>query len=162
MTEQPGAAEAPEAAFALFVEPHWAAMTRLARRLSGAEWEDVLQDALVLAWRKRDRFDPARGTAVAWLLTLTADAARKTHRRRRATVELVDGPANEPASRVDLESALARLTRRQRLAIELHYFLGMKVDEMAQVMGCSSGTVKSTLSDARRRLRDELGGEPDA
>jgi RNA polymerase sigma-70 factor (ECF subfamily) len=159
MTEQPGAAAAPEAAFALFVEPHWAAMTRLARRLAGGEWEDVVQDALVLAWRKRDRFDPVRGSAAAWLLTLTADAARKTHRRRRATVELVDAPASDPASGVDLERALGRLTQRQRLAVELHYFLGLKVDEMAQVMGCSSGTVKSTLSDARRRLRDELGGE---
>ena len=59
-------------------------MTRPARRYGGVEWEDVLQDALVLAWRKRDRSDPVRGTALTWLLTLTTDAARKRHRRHAA------------------------------------------------------------------------------
>jgi DNA-directed RNA polymerase specialized sigma24 family protein len=48
------------------------------------------------------------------------------------------------------------LSRRQRLAVELHYFLGLPVSECATVMSCSEGTVKSTLSDARARLRLDL------
>jgi RNA polymerase sigma-70 factor (ECF subfamily) len=57
---------------------------------------------------------------------------------------------------VDLERAIARLAHRQRLAVELHYFIGLGVKEAAQVMGCAEGTVKSTLADARERLRGWL------
>ena len=70
------------------------------------------------------------------------------------------GPAPagaDAAASVDLERALARLTSRQRLAVDLHYYLGLKLVEVAEVMRCSEGTVKSTLSDARGRLRALLG-----
>ena len=55
--------------------------------------------------------------------------------------------------RVDVEAAVARLAKRQRLAVDCLYFVGLSVAETAAVMGCSEGTVKSTLSDARKRLR---------
>jgi RNA polymerase sigma-70 factor (ECF subfamily) len=58
----------------------------------------------------------------------------------------------------DLTSAMASLSGRQRLAIDCFYFVGLGVTETAAVMGCSEGTVKSTLSDARHRLRDLLEG----
>ena len=52
------------AAFGEWIRPHWPAMSRLAVRLAGpGEGEDVLQDALGLAWRKRESFDAARGAA---------------------------------------------------------------------------------------------------
>ena len=57
---------------------------------------------------------------------------------------------------MDVERALGRLTRRQRMAVECVYFVGLTVAETAAVMGCSDGTVKSTLSDARARLRSLL------
>ncbi len=144
--------------FEAFVRPHWDAMARLARRLGGSDWEDVLQDALVLAWRKRDRYDAERGTAATWLLTLTTDAARKSLRKRPSVLELVDTAGSETSDDVDLARAVARLTDRQRLAVELHYFLGLPVAEIAPIMNCSEGTVKSTLSDARARMRTYLGG----
>ncbi|HRA75842.1 MAG TPA: sigma factor-like helix-turn-helix DNA-binding protein, partial [Propionicimonas sp.] len=56
-----------------------------------------------------------------------------------------------------LERALRRLSARQRLAVDLHYYLGLDVAGTAAVMRCSPGTVKSTLSDARGRLRRLLG-----
>jgi RNA polymerase sigma factor (sigma-70 family) len=53
----------------------------------------------------------------------------------------------------DLETAIGRLSGRQRLAVDCHYFVGLSVAETAAVMGCAEGTVKSTLNDARLRLR---------
>jgi DNA-directed RNA polymerase specialized sigma24 family protein len=56
---------------------------------------------------------------------------------------------------------VANLAERQQLAIHLHYFVGLSVDETAAVMACSAGTVKSTLFDARSRLRALLGDTDD-
>jgi RNA polymerase sigma-70 factor (ECF subfamily) len=48
------------------------------------------------------------------------------------------------------------LSARQRLAVDCFYFADLSVADTAAVMGCSEGTVKSTLSDARARLRSLL------
>ncbi|HZC52868.1 MAG TPA: sigma factor-like helix-turn-helix DNA-binding protein [Mycobacterium sp.] len=58
----------------------------------------------------------------------------------------------------DLDRALRGLSSRQRLAVELFYYIGLPLSEIALVMGCAEGTVKSTLADARARLRTTLGG----
>jgi len=146
------------------VEPHWAAMARLALRLVGEQqWEDVLQEALVLAWRKWNRFDASKGSARTWLLTLTADQARRS-RRKRGLVLAPSETANMHAdveAFIDLDKAIESLARRQRLVVELYYFLGLSVEETAQVMGCAAGTVKSTLSDARAKLRATLKDDAD-
>lgn len=148
--------------FASWVEPHWAAMTALAFRLVPAsDVEDVVQDALASAWRQRSRFDPSRGSARTWLLTLTADQVRRLYRRsRRVPVPMPDVPGggSDELPDPDLDRALRGLSSRQRLAIELFYYLGLPVSEVAMVMGCAEGTVKSTLADARARLRSVLGG----
>lgn len=143
--------------FRSWVAPHLVAMGRLASRLtSPADSDDVVQEALVRAWRKRSQYDAARGSAQAWLLAIVADRARR-HRSRRepATQQLIDLPmaAPEVEASMDLDRAVASLPARQRLAVELHYLLGLDVRECAAVMGCSDGTVKSTLFDARARLR---------
>jgi RNA polymerase sigma-70 factor (ECF subfamily) len=72
--------------------------------------------------------------------------------------ELIDVPLDDPdvSRSLDLERAIASLPRRQRLAVELHYVLDLDVRECAAVMSCSEGTVKSTLHDARIRLRGVL------
>ncbi len=160
MTSDLATARATTDAFAEFVRPHWDAMARLARRLCGSDWEDVLQDALALAWRTRAKFDPDRGSERTWLLTLTADQSRKHRRRDQPHLELVDEPESTvPARDLDIERAIAQLAERQRLAVELFYFLDLPVRDIAAVLSCSEGTVKSTLSDARKRLRAGLGGE---
>ncbi len=152
--------------FAAWVRPHWPAMSRLALRLSSpGEWEDILQETLSVAWRKRARYDPELGSARNWLLALTADQARKA-RRRSARLSLValgssGGPTRDAEAGMDLDRALDRLSPRQRLAVELYYFIGLPVNEVAAVMSCAPGTVKSTLSDARSRLRHELGENRD-
>ncbi len=147
--------------FAESVEPHWTAMRMLAARLAGpGAAEDVVQDALALAWRKRAQYQADRGTPRSWLLALTADQARKARRSHRDVVELPDQlPHSVAEPELDLRAAVTRLSGRQRLAVELHYFLGLPVAEVAQAMSCAEGTVKSTLSDARARLRALLGEE---
>lgn len=151
--------------FTAWVEPHWPAMVSLARRLVPlVDAEDVAQDALVNAWRKRARFDPDRGTPRPWLLALTADQARQSHRRRARVptptqstdhVSVVDTYVD-----TDLYKALAALSTRQRLAVELVYYLQLPLREAAQVMNCREGTVKSTLAAARAHLRTHLEEDP--
>lgn len=134
-------------------------MSRLAARLApDADRDDVVQEALVRAWRKRNQYDETRGTAATWLLAITADQARRARRRRQpfALVGDIAILGRTPDDRVDIEAAVARLPKRQRLAVDCFYFVGLSVAETAVVMGCSDGTVKSTLSDARKRLRSLL------
>ena len=77
-------------------------------------------------------------------------------------VELVDTGAEAPAEPdVDLERAVQLLSRRQRTAVQLHYFVGLDVTTVAEVMGCAPGTVKATLHQARARLRSLLGEDDD-
>ena len=145
--------------FAEWAAPHVPAMALVAARLAGpAERDDVVQEALLDAWRRWETFDAARGTPRAWLLAITARRARRVWRTPRRTVPLagVDVAVEAGGADLDLLRAVARLPRRQRLAVDLHYFAGLGVAECAAVMGCAEGTVKSTLSDARARLREEL------
>jgi RNA polymerase sigma-70 factor (ECF subfamily) len=157
------------ATFGAWAEPALVPMRRLARRLApSADADDIVQDALTRAWQKRAQFDPARGTATAWLLAVVADRARAARRKRARWLRVLDDsapvpdvPAEQTSADVDLDRAIARLAERQQLAVQLHYFVGLNVEETAAVMGCSAGTVKSTLFDARRRLRDLLGDTDD-
>jgi RNA polymerase sigma factor (sigma-70 family) len=143
--------------FGDWARPHVRAMSLLAARLaSDAERDDVVQEALSRAWAKRSQFDARRGTPAAWLLAITADQARRARRRRRPPVGFVPETVRPVDEGLDLEVAIGRLTERQRLAIDCFYYVGLSTAETAAVMRCSEGTVKSTLSDARKRLRGLL------
>ena len=92
------------------------------------------------------------------MLAITADRARR-RRRQTPTLELVDAAYEANSADIDLERAIAKLSSRQRLSVDLYYFVGLDVAGTAAVMDCSTGTVKSTLSDARARLRTLLGDD---
>jgi RNA polymerase sigma-70 factor (ECF subfamily) len=173
MIEEPRAAmAAPSDApgFVDWVRPHLPSMARLAARLAvGGDRDDIVQEALARAWTKRHQYDGTRGTVSAWLMAITADQARKAVRRLRPVAELADhdAPAGETSTgfaggrqdvdaRLDVDKALTMLSARQRLAVDCYYFVDLSVADTAAVMGCSEGTVKSTLSDARGRLRSLL------
>jgi RNA polymerase sigma factor (sigma-70 family) len=161
ITSPVSAAIAPDtpAGFADWVRPQVDRMARLAARLApDADRDDIVQEALIRAWQKRRQFDPSRGTPAAWLLAITADQARRAKRRQRPSILFGDLPARVRSAddRVDVEYAISRLPPRQRIAIDCFYFVGLSVAETAAVMRCSEGTVKSTLSDARHRLRPLL------
>jgi RNA polymerase sigma factor (sigma-70 family) len=163
------AATVDAAEFAEWTRPSLLPMTRLARRLAPhADPDDIVQDALARAWIKRSQFDPDRGTPTTWLLAIVADQARSSRRGRIRRLRVVDdsaevpdAPAHDAVVDVDLERAIQHLADRQQLAVHLHYFVGLPVDATADVMACSVGTVKSTLFDARTRLRALLGETDD-
>ncbi|MEJ7648978.1 MAG: RNA polymerase sigma factor [Nakamurella sp.] len=154
--------------FDAWVRPHWRSMALLAARMAGGNSEDVLAEALLAAWHKRSQFDTGRGTARSWLLAIVADRAYKAHRStlsRPQTTEMsaiagsdrdVRQDRSDMASKVDLDRAVAKLTDRQQIAITLFYAIGLPISEVAAVMDCADGTVKSTLRDARARLRSLL------
>jgi RNA polymerase sigma factor (sigma-70 family) len=151
--------------FAAWVRPHLPAITRLAARLvAPVDRDDVVQEALVRAWRRRETYDPSKGSALGWLLAIVADqASRRRTRSHPPSLPLDDatGAVFDRARDLDLERAIARLSTRQRLAVDLHYFVGLDVATCAEVMGCAEGTVKATLHHARARLRALLdeGGD---
>jgi RNA polymerase sigma factor (sigma-70 family) len=147
--------------FGDWASPHLPAMARLAARLGPpTERDDIVQEALARAWSKRKQFDRRRGAPSAWLLAITADQARKALKRFRPVGELQEpaSPAIPSDDRLDVEAAIRRLPARQKLAVDCYYMAGLSVAETAAVMGCAEGTVKSTLSEARLRLRNLIEG----
>ena len=145
--------------FADWVKPHLTVLRVLADRQVGpATGADVVQEALVRAWQRRDSFDPDRGTVRAWLVAILLDRARR-HRLRHfgphpaVAAGVVEAPN---ADRVDVERAVARLPRRQRQVITLHYLADLSVAEVAAVLGVSESSVKTHLGAARSALRARL------
>lgn len=131
-----------------------------------SEADDLVQDALTRAWLKREQYDPARGSVLAWALAIVADQASARWRRRQLPVvhldhdalpvrSPVDGTASSTA--LDLSSAVNGLPPRQRLAIVLSVYVDLPLADVAAVMGCSLGTVKATLHHARTHLASVLG-----
>ena len=145
---------AADGEFADWVSPHVVAMSRLAARLApDGDRDDIVQEALLRAWRKRSTYDETRGSVLTWLLAIVADQCRRSRVRSRPTSSLVDTPVIDSTADVDLERELLRLSERQRLAISLHYFVGLSVRECADVMRCSEGTVKSQTARGLDALR---------
>lgn len=147
--------------FALWVSPHLAVLSVLAERQVGsAAGPDVLQEALLRAWRRRQTYRGDRGTPRAWLVAILLDQARRHRTRWRWTSSTTQVPASELAGpsgdRVDIERAVARLPRRQRQVITLYYLADLAVAEVAAVLGISESSVKAHLSAARAALKTHL------
>jgi RNA polymerase sigma factor (sigma-70 family) len=158
------------AAFGELTVRHRSSALRVAAVVTGASSsaDDVVQDADIRAWRARESIDPSRPFR-SWYLHVVANAAKNAHRtwRRRAALELrapsATSPAIDPAEQAVTDderrmviAAVNRLRRDDRLVIALRHFEQLGEAEMADVLGCAAGTVKSRLSRAMTRLRDEL------
>ncbi len=167
------AARGDAAAFEAFYDATAGLAQALAWRfVRGAELEDLLADAFFEAWRNAPRFDPARGSAVTWLLTLVRSRAIDHLRRAAARPET---PAADPPERADenadpaealwqreagsrLDSALRALDARERGVLGLAFFRDLGTAEIAAATGLAPGKVKSALARAQSKLRRALGG----
>lgn len=129
--------------------------------------DDAAQEALVRAWRDLPGLrDPDRFEA--WLhrvlVRACGDQVRRRQRDRRdaATVVVPPGPRDATqrvADRDEMERALARLSVEQRIAVVLHYYLGLSHPEIAEATGQPLGTVKSRLSRALDALQAALAAD---
>jgi RNA polymerase sigma-70 factor (ECF subfamily) len=148
-----------------------------------ADIDDLCQDVFVQAWRALPRF---RGDArfSTWLYRITVNRALKEYNHRRkgngrvqgvpvsddllrhlaATRTDNDSAATDPLTLLQqrardtaLRDAIESLPEKQRLVVLLHYFEDCPCEEIAQIAGCSVGTVWSRLHYACRRLRESLG-----
>ena len=145
------------------------ALTRYAWLISGSadDAADLVQDALVKTFgRLRNGFTV--GSAEAYvrraILNTWLDGGRRTTRWRRiahltAAPEAQESPAPATDSRLDLTAELARLTPRERACIVLRYYEDLKVDDIAEWLGISSGAVKRYLSDGLAKLAVALSDE---
>jgi RNA polymerase sigma-70 factor (ECF subfamily) len=122
---------------------------------------DVLQTALVQIWRDLPGLrDPDRFEAWSYRIVVHCSHAYR-RRARRSVVALELQPADaaiEDAEtsivrRDELERAFHRLTDDQRTVLVLIYYRDMTVTQVADVLGISSGTVKSRLFNARKAMR---------
>lgn len=151
--------------FAAFVETRERALQRTAWLLTGdrALAEDLVQTALAKTWprweRIRRRDDPEVYVRRVMVNTWSTWGRRRWHGEQ--AVELVPDSAApgdvaaEVAVRVAVRSALAVLTDRQRAVVVLRVFDDLSEVQVAQVLGCAVGTVKSTMSAALAKLRDD-------
>lgn len=125
-------------------------------------WEAV-QDAVARVVRGRAGFR-GEGSLEAWMWTAVVNAARS--KRREATRELSSdiqpeekGWSPEPEAREAVRRAVSGLPERQRLVLFLRYYADLSYEEIAAVVGMSSGTVGPTLASAQTSLRQLLGGD---
>lgn len=137
-----------------------------------AQAEEVAQEVLLEVWRLAARFDAARGSGNAWILTMAhrraVDRVRseQAHRNRDTRVTIrdderpFDSVAEEVETRLEhahVRKALEGLTDLQRQAVELAYYGGHTYREVAELLETPLGTVKTRLRDGLIRLRDTMG-----
>lgn len=157
----------PEALEQLY-RAHERGVYTLARRLTktAEDAEDVLQETFLEVCRSLGGWR-GEGSLWGWIRTITASKALMRYRREklRATDELDESVeisrtgTDDVPLRLDLESALERLSERARAVVWLHDVEGYTHEEIAEFMGMTTSFSKSQLARAHRKLRDWLGDE---
>ena len=137
-----------------------------------AQAEEVTQETFLEAWRTASRFDPDRGSALSWLLTLAhrraVDRVRSAEAATRRDVayedanRVVEHDSTAEAAEASFEArrvrtALAGLTQVQREALTLAYYGGYTHTQVATMLDLPVGTAKTRIRDGLIRLRDLLG-----
>jgi RNA polymerase sigma factor (sigma-70 family) len=153
-------------ASSVFVRRYQARVYGLAVTIVGdrGRAEDVAQEAFVRAWRHAEAFDPRRGSAAGWLLTITRnlalDARRSAQTRPTEPLELfLAGLAEQALNGVASErvrAAVAALPLAQRRAVMVASFGGRTARELGELEGIPLGTAKTRIRDGLLQLRRVL------
>lgn len=137
-----------------------------------AQSEEVTQEAYLEIWRASARFDPDKGSALSWMMTLahrravdrvrSAEASTRRDTAYQSATQPIahDVTAETVTTRLEarrVRQALKALTAVQRQAIELAYFGGYTHTEVASMLDLPVGTAKTRIRDGLIRLRDAMG-----
>ena len=136
--------------------------------LRGADLDDAAAEAFAAIYRALPKFE-GRSALSTWVYQIACRTFWRMRQRRDANTagplhdEHVDvhlaSPHQQAAAAEQEEmlwSAVAALEPRQAMAVELHYRRGFPLDEIAVIMECPEGTIKTLLFRARERLRQRL------
>src|SRR5262249_39668369 len=135
----------------------------------GALAEDLLSELFLDVWRQAASFE-ARSSVSTWLLAIARYKALSARRRRtdaeldEATVSTVPDTADDPEVTLqkkkkknraeELRQSLPRLSPEHREVIDLAYYHGKSIKEIAEIVGISEATVKTRMFYARRKLAE--------
>jgi RNA polymerase sigma-70 factor (ECF subfamily) len=131
--------------------------------------EEVINDTMMVVWQHAADFRGASRVST-WILGIAYRRALKTLERTRNTnaQDIIVAAASMPDSLLLdalshgtethdwIDTALAKLSSEHRMVIELAYFLGLSCEEIAEIVGCPLGTVKTRMFYGRERLRQVL------
>ena len=154
-----------EAVYDQFAGPVYGLVRKVLR--DPAQSEEVAQEVLLEVWRTASRFDPARGSAAAWMMTIAHRRAVDRVRSETAAVareqRLTPGPVtgDDVAELVEtkldrqrVRRCLAALTQLQAESVKLAYYGGYTYPQVAELIGAPLGTIKTRIRDGLIRLRD--------
>lgn len=167
-------AQQDRAAFATFYEQTSRRVYGLARRvlIDPELSEDTTQEVYLQVWNTADRFNPAAGSPMAWLMTLAhrraVDRVRSeqssTEREARygAAMQVMDHDdvVDTVTQRLEAETVvrcLETLTETQQESVRLAYYGGLTYREVAEKLGVAVPTIKSRIRDGLLRLKTCLG-----
>jgi RNA polymerase sigma factor (sigma-70 family) len=162
--------------FEAIFDRHFTPVLAYACRRTGRNvGEDIAAETFTVAFAQRKRFDPARSSALPWLLGIATNLMRRQARSERAQLAALGRQAahqkpldNEDdviealdarASLSDMSRALASLRRGDRDALLLHGWADLSYEQVSEALGIPAGTVRSRIHRARRRLREPRTGE---
>lgn len=150
----------------IYARHHRAVFRYVARRIGSGDAGDVTADAFVRAFSIRARYNVSQTNSLPWLYgiarNIVGDRIRRTRRRRRTYIALVDQGDGEISDADDrlvayqvtrsLNSALGKLSPKDRETLLLFALEGLTYAEISRVLGVPSGTVGSRITRARRRI----------
>ena len=141
-----------------------------------AQAQEVAQEVFLQLWQQAPRFDPALGSATAWVKRVarcraidrvrSCENAGARDTRYAAAQHIVDSDTVieqvlHGQEQVRVREALQRLTPQQRQSIVLAYYAGMTTTEIADQLGVNRSTIKSRIRDGLRRLTAVLQNGPE-